>query len=472
MNDPRILVVDDDDSLRRVLQVQLEQIGYSVAVASNGAEALSMLRQTAFDLVVTDMRMPGMSGLDLLKTLRGDYPEVVVIVLTAFATIETAVDAMKAGAFHYITKPVHPEELRVVIGRALEHVSLLQEVRTLRATLDQKYGFENIIGRSDSLLEVLDMAARAAQTDSTVLIHGETGTGKELIARAIHFNSRRKDRPCITINCGAIPAELLESELFGHRKGAFTGAMAHKKGKIETADGGTLFLDEIGELPLLLQVKLLRLLQQGEIEKVGGTETTRVDVRVIAATHRNLQAMVEDGTFRQDLYYRLAVIPLTVPPLRERPDDIPELVSHLFVRIKEKQGRGDLVLPSNLLPYFTQYRWPGNVRELENVLERIAALARNSDVTINDLPDYLRRARQSTEAIHLDLPAQGISLESVERELILQALQRFNWNQTQAAKYLDLSRKTLIYRMEKHRLQRPGDLVHSTAEAEGDQEAG
>jgi DNA-binding NtrC family response regulator len=338
----RILVVDDEDSLRRVLQVQLEQSGYSVDTAADAQQALSVLQEAHYDLVITDMRMPGASGLDLLKQIQVDHPGVPVIMLTAFATIETAVEAMKAmkaGAYHYITKPVHADELRVVVDRALEHVGLLEEVRNLRASLDQKYGFENIIGRSDALLRVLDMAARAAQTDSTVLIRGETGTGKELLARAIHFNSRRKSKLFVTINCGPIPTELLESELFGYLKGSFTSALTHKKGKIETADGGTLFLDEIGEMPLELQVKLLRLIQQGEIEKVGATETTRVDVRIVAATHRNLQSMIEDGEFREDLYYRLAVIPLTLPSLRERLEDIPDLVSHLFSKIKEKHGK-------------------------------------------------------------------------------------------------------------------------------------
>jgi two-component system, NtrC family, response regulator len=298
------------------------------------------------------------------------------------------------------------------------------------------------------------MASRAAQATSTVLIRGETGTGKELLAKAIHFNSRRKEKAFVTINSGAIPKDLLESELFGHVKGSFTGAFGSKKGKVELADGGTLFLDEIGELPLELQIKLLRLIQQGEIEKVGVAGVTKVDVRIIAATHRNLQAMVEDGTFREDLYYRLAVIPLEIPPLRERPEDIPELVQHFFVKGKEKQGRPNLVLPPSLLPYFGAYRWPGNIRELENVIERIVVLSRGDEISLSDLPDFLRRERCAAEELHLDLPPQGISLEGVEKELIVRALEKFNWNQTHAAQYLDISRKTLIYRMEKFGLRK------------------
>lgn len=450
MTKKRILVVDDEESLRRVTQVQLQQSGYDVTTAASGDEAFERLAAAPVDLVLTDLKMPGMSGLQLLKRVRAEYPEVAVIVITAFGTVETAVEAMRSGAYDYITKPVNLDELRLVLSRALEHLDLLEEVRSLRTSLDEKYGFEHILGRSKVLLYVLDMASRAARTDSTVLIRGETGTGKELLAKAIHFNSPRKERPFVTINCGAIPKDLLESELFGHVKGAFTGALAHKRGKAELAGGGTLFLDEIGELPIELQVKILRLIQQGEIEKVGAAETEVVDVRIIAATHRNLLAMAEDGTFREDLYYRLAVIPLELPPLRERAADVPELVQHFLSKAKAKQRRPDLSLPPALLPYFSAYRWPGNIRELENVIERLVVLTRGDEIAINDLPDFLRRERPALEVLHLDLPPQGVSLEAVEKELILRALKMSNWNQTQAARYLDLSRKTLIYRMEKY----------------------
>ena len=449
----RILIVDDDESLRWVTQAQLQQSGYEVSAAADGASALETIRQAPPDLVITDLRMPGMSGLELLKKIRADYPEILVIMVTAFGTVENAVEAMKAGAYDYVTKPVNMDELRLTVDRGLEHLGLQEEVRLLRANLDRKYGFENILGRSKPLLSVLDMASRAARATSTVLIRGKTGTGKELLARAIHFNSRRKERPFVTINCGAIPKDLLESELFGYVKGSFTGALANKRGKVELADGGTLFLDEIGELPLELQVKLLRLIQQGEVEKLGVAGVTRVDVRIIAATHRNLQAMIEDAAFREDLYYRLAVIPLELPPLRDRADDIPELVAQFFLKAKEKQGRPELSLPPRLLPYFSGYSWPGNVRELENIVERIVVLARGSEITLDDLPDFLRRERPPVEALRLDLPATGISLEAVEKELILRALEKFGGNQTRAAQYLDLSRKTLIYRMEKFGLR-------------------
>ena len=458
MTKKRILVVDDDESLRWVTQAQLQQSGYEVNAAANGNEGLESIQRTPPDLVITDLKMPGMSGLELLKKIRADYPEILVIVVTAFGTVETAVEAMKGGAYDYITKPVNMDELRLIVSRGLEHLDLKEEVRLLRSNLDEKYGFENILGRSKSLLYVLDMASRAARATSTVLIRGETGTGKELVAKAIHFNSQRKDRPFVTINCGAIPKDLLESELFGHVKGSFTGALANKRGKVELADGGTLFLDEIGELPLELQVKLLRLIQQGEIEKVGVAGVTKIDVRIIVATHRNLQAMVEDGAFREDLYYRLAVIPLDLPPLRERPEDIPELVQHFFLQAQEKQSRPELVLPTRLLPYFSGYTWPGNVRELENIIERIVVLARGEEITLNDLPDFLKRERPTVETLHLDLPSHGISLEALEKELIVRALEKFAGNQTRAAQYLDISRKTLIYRMEKFGLRKDTEV--------------
>jgi len=459
MTKSRILVVDDDESLRRVLQLQLEQDGYLVTSAASAQQTLSLLQLRPCDLVITDLKMPGSSGVELLKHISSQYPEMIVIILTAFGTVETAVEAMKLGAYDYLTKPVHPDELSLVVGRALEHLRLIEEVRSLRASLDQKYGFENILGHAEALLQVLETAARAARTHSTVLIRGETGTGKELLAKAIHFNSSRKDKPFITINCAAIPKELLESELFGHKKGAFTGAAADRKGKAEMADGGTLFLDEIGEIPLEMQVKLLRLIQEGEIEKLGSEVRNRVDVRIIAATHRDLQVMIEDGTFREDLYYRLNVIPLMMPPLRERGEDIPDLVAHFFRNSQHKNERGDLVMPPAVLPYFRRYRWPGNVRELENVVERIVVLARGNEVTVQDLPEFLRQERAGVDALEIDLDPQGISLEAIEKELILKALEKCGWNQTRAARYLDISRKTLIYRMERHGI-RKGDDPH------------
>jgi DNA-binding NtrC family response regulator len=459
MKQRKVLIIDDDASLRRVMEMQLEEIGCEVVAVASGNDALAVLEDVAPALVITDLKIPGMSGLDLLKLLRADHPELTVIMVTAYGTVRTAVEAMKAGAFDYLTKPIDYDELALVVNRALEHQQLLEEVRNLRHTLDAKYGFESIIGRSKVLLRVLEMTSRVAQTDSIALIRGETGTGKELLAKAIHQNSRRKNGPFVTINCGAIPGNLLESELFGHTKGAFTGAIVAKKGRVETADGGTLFLDEIGELPLDLQIKLLRLIQQGEIEKIGASESSKVDVRIIAATHRNLQAMIEDGTFREDLYYRLAVIPLELPPLRERIEDIPELVQHLFIGSKQKHGRPALQLPESLLPGFSNYEWPGNIRELENIIERLVVLAVGDKISADDLPEFLRRESSLPDLIRVDLSPQGISLEAIEKDLIIKALKRFNWNQTQAARYLDISRRTLNYRMEKHGIRK--DMVEN-----------
>jgi DNA-binding NtrC family response regulator len=456
MNSARILVVDDDENLRWVLETQLQDMGYSVSTAIDGEQALAAIERELPALILTDLKMPGLSGMELLDRIRADYPEVPVVIITAFATIQNAVQAMRAGAYDYLTKPIDYDELALVVTRVLEHFRLVAEVRSLRATLDRKYGFESIIGHSEALLSLLDTAARAAHSNSTILIHAETGTGKELLARAIHSNSRRREKPFVTINCGAIPRELLESELFGHVKGSFTGAVAHKAGKVELADGGTLFLDEIGEMPGELQVKLLRLIQQGELEKVGATSPMKVDVRFVAATHRNLPALIEDGAFREDLYYRLAVIPLELPPLRDRAEDIPELVQHFFLKTREKEGRPTLVLPPALLRHFQDYSWPGNIRELENVIERIVVLARGDEITLHDLPDFLRRERPAIDMLQLELPPRGISLEGVEKELLIRALEKFDGNQTHAAKYLDISRKALRYRMEKHHIPRKG----------------
>jgi DNA-binding NtrC family response regulator len=448
-----ILVVDDDSSVRRVMRMQLEEAGYDVALASDGEEARRVIDDSRPKLVITDLRMPASDGIDLLRHVRDQRLETTVIIITAFGSVETAVEAMKAGAYDYVTKPLDYDALTLVVHRAMERQALLEEVRNLRAALNRKYGFENIIGQSKVLLRVLEQASRVAAADSTVLIRGETGTGKELLARAIHHNSARSAQPFCTINCAAIPKELLESELFGYQRGAFSGAYAAKPGKIEMADGGTLFLDEVGELPAEMQVKLLRLLQHGEVDKIGSTATGKVDVRVIAATNRNLQAMIEDGTFREDLYYRLAVVPLELPPLRERRDDIPELAQHIFCAVKDRQRRPGLRLAPSVTSFLANYRWPGNVRELENVIERMVVLASGDEIGESDLPPEIRAVPQARDSFMLDLPDQGISLEAVERELLVRALERCNWNQSQAARYLDISRRTLIYRMEKHGLR-------------------
>jgi two-component system NtrC family response regulator len=443
----RILIAEDEDTVRQVTETVLKEEGYETFGVPDAEQALELLQRTRIDLIITDLHLPGTSGLELLKKARAIYTGTAVVVMTAFGTVQSAVEAMKAGAYDYLTKPVHPYELKALAHRVLEHSKLVEELDLLRSCLNQKYGFEGIIGSSPSLLKTLDIGSRVADADVTVLIHGETGTGKELIAKAIHFRSPRRSRPFVTVNCGSIPRELLESELFGHTKGSFTGAVSHKKGKAEVAEGGTIFLDEIGEMPLELQVRVLRLIQEHEIEKIGATNPTKLDVRIIAATHRDLGAMVKAGSFREDLFYRLMVVPIEVPPLRDRPDDIPALVQHFFAQYKLKYGRSELTLPPDVLGSFCAYAWPGNVRQLENCVERIVLLATGSELTLNDLPDFLQRSEP--DVLPDDLPDAGISLAAVEKELIIRTLRKFAGNQSRAAAFLKVSRRTLGYRVEK-----------------------
>ena len=454
MRQGRILVVEDDATLRRVTQIHLAKMGYPTVAASDATEALEILKHDPRDLVISDLHLPGMSGLELLKRVRAQYPETAVVMITAYATVETAVDAMKSGAYDYVTKPIHLYELGSLVDRALERIQLIEEVRVLRKSISDKYGFENIIGHSQTLLFVLDQAARVAPTDATVLILGETGTGKEVLAKAMHLNSLRRERPFVTINCGAIPAELLQSELFGHLRGSFTGATAHKKGKIEIADTGTLFLDEIGELPLELQARLLRLIQEREIEKIGALYPRKVDVRIIAATNRDLRALVASGSFREDLYYRLSVVPIELPPLRNRAEDIPLFVQHFFEASKNRHGRKGLTLPPFLIPYFSAYAWPGNVRQLQNAVERMVVLSSGDQVTLSDVSEFLRPATRVLSHSKPPGSAEGWNLQSVEKDLIIQALGQFSWNQSRAAKYLGITRKTLMYRILKYGIRK------------------
>jgi transcriptional regulator with PAS, ATPase and Fis domain len=357
-------------------------------------------------------------------------------------------------AMDNLIKPFPPFDPKALTTRVHEHPHLLEEVHRLRSGVDATFDFDKVIGRSTGLVHVMELAARVAQTDATVLIHGETGTGKELLAKAIHFRSHRRDRPFVLVNCGAIARELLESELFGHVKGAFTGAFNHKKGKVEPADGGTLFLDEIGEMPLDLQVRVLRLIQDHEIDKVGDTKSIHVDVRIIAATHRNLEALVESGNFREDLYYRLVVVPIEIPPLRERPEDVPEFVHEFFTRSIHSHGRENLKLPPELVSCFSRYRWPGNVRQLQNVIERMVVLCPGEEITMSDLPDFLRDP--PADAIESWTAPGNLTLEAVEKEMVMQALRASNWNQTRAAEQLGVTRKILMTRMAKYGIRRHG----------------
>jgi DNA-binding NtrC family response regulator len=449
MTGGKVLVVEDDDSLRRVTQLHLEKLGFITSVTPNAEHALQALKDAPYDVLLTDLQLPGASGIELLKQVKAEYPDTIVIVFTAYGTVGSAVEAMKAGAYDYVIKPLQHYRLNELVRRAIDHRRLTLEVGLLRACLEEKYGFENMIGSSARFRQTLGVASRAASCDATVLITGETGTGKEVLARAIHFKSQRRDRPIVTVNCGAIPKDLIESELFGHMKGSFTGALNHKEGRIEAADGGTVFLDEIGEMPSDLQVRILRLVQEHEIDKVGSTGPTKVDVRIIAATHRNLEAMVEDETFREDLYYRLSVLPIEIPPLRDRPSDIAEMVQYFFDKFKRKHARPNVRLSPDLLPAFTAYRWPGNIRQLENLIERLILLSDGLEIRMNDLPEQLRTCAVDDELLRIELPADGLDLEAVEKELLQKALDKFSGNQTRAAAYLNISRKTFIHRMSK-----------------------
>ncbi|TYO99487.1 two component Fis family sigma54 specific transcriptional regulator [Geothermobacter ehrlichii] len=438
-----ILLVEDDASLRRVTEFQLAEAGYQVTTAEDAEEALAFLRRERPDLVLTDVRMPGMSGEELLKIVVQDYPGVMVIVMTAFATVERAVSAMRMGAHDYLTKPFSRDGLLIAVRRALEYRGLKRENLRLREELNRRVSGE-LVGQSEPVRRLREMIARVAATNAAVLLLGESGTGKELVARAIHHASLREKKPFVTVNCAAIPEQLLESELFGHVRGAFTGATRDREGKFLQADGGTLFLDEIGELPLALQPKLLRVLQEMEVEPVGG-RTRKVDVRIVAATNRDLEAMVEKGDFREDLYYRLAVIPLQVPALRERREDIPLLIRHFL----DRQG-AKVRIRADAMELLTRYDWPGNVRELQNCIERMLVLAGSDEIVPDDLPPTVQGAEVPSGQGVLNLPPEGYSLEQLEREAVEQALARCGGNQSQAARFLRIPRHTLIYRMEKY----------------------
>jgi two-component system NtrC family response regulator len=444
----KILLIDDDTSLRRVLEYNLQEAGYEVLAAADGDQGLAIFNEQTPDLVITDLKMPGMSGFELLSAIKSSSPQTLVMVITAFGAVETAVEAMKLGAYDYITKPFNRDELRLVVAKALEMRGLAEENQRLRAELSDRTDFNNIIGISRGMEQLFAMVRKVADSEATVLIGGESGTGKELVARAIHANSARRGGPFIAINCAAIPRDLMESELFGHLRGAFTGAVRDKIGRFQAADGGTLFLDEVGELPLELQPKLLRALQEREIEPVGATESRRIDVRVVAATNSDLESQVANGAFREDLYYRLAIIPLQLPPLRQRSEDIPLLVRHFFA----KHGGAGVGVTDEALAMLRRYSWPGNVRELENTVERILIMRNSDTIGEEDLPDKIREQQHSREVRIVNLPEDGYPLELLEKEIVAEALERNNWNQTAAARFLRIPRHTLIYRMEKYQI--------------------
>lgn len=446
-----ILVIDDDTSLRRVLEYNLQEEGYGVLTAADGAAGMALFAESQPALVITDLKMPGMSGFEVLAGVKAQSPETPVIVITAFGAVETAVEAMKGGAYDYITKPFNRDELKLLVRNALELRGLSQENRRLKEELAERTDFRHIVGISRGMEQVFAAVRKVADTEATVLLTGESGTGKELVARSIHLQSGRHAAPFVAINCAAIPRDLLESELFGHVRGAFTGAVRDKTGRLQAAGGGTLFLDEVGELPLELQPKLLRALQEREVMPVGGTTCQKLDVRVIAATNADLEQAIADGAFREDLYYRLAVIPIHLPPLRERREDIPVLVRHFAA----KHGGKDIAFPPEVLDFLAGYPWPGNVRELENTVERLLIMRSGDVIGVTDLPDKMRGGGTVGGSRVVNLPPDGYSLEQLEREIVIEALERNDWNQTRAARFLRIPRHTLIYRMEKYAITPP-----------------
>ncbi|MDT8419680.1 MAG: sigma-54 dependent transcriptional regulator [Desulfuromonadales bacterium] len=445
----KVLLIDDDVSLRRVVEFTLEEAGYQVVTATNGEDGLRLFRQTRPALVITDVQMPGISGYQVLEEVLQLDPQVLVIIVTAFSTVEQAVGAMKAGAFDYLTKPFSRDQLRLTVSKAFEYRGLKRENVRLKDALAEKDNVKGeIIGRSAKMIQLMERVQRVAASQASVLLTGESGTGKEIIARALHRGSSRADGAFVAVNCAAIPKDLMESELFGHLKGSFTGALKDRVGKFSQASGGTLFLDEIGELPLDLQPKLLRALQEQVIEPVGGSPE-QIDVRVVAATNRDLEQAMESGQFREDLYYRLAVVPIELPPLRERREDIPLLITFF---LKKHHADAGVSVAGEVFEKLGEYAWPGNVRELENVIEQMLILRQGEQLSVADLPPRILRSGRSAAGV-LNLPEEGYSLEALEREAVEEALSRCHGNKTKAAEFLQIPRHTLLYRLEKYSIK-------------------
>ncbi|MCC6544164.1 MAG: sigma-54-dependent Fis family transcriptional regulator [Nitrospirae bacterium] len=457
MKSPRILLVDDDADIRETMVTLLSMNDYNVTAVADGHSAIDEVNKGKYNIVITDLMMPVMSGIDVIKNVKGIDSDLQCIVITGYATVSTAVDAMKAGAYDYLMKPFNGSEVLMLLKRVMELQELKAENSQLKRNLHNKYGYENLIGNSEGIQKVCALIEKVAETDSTILILGESGTGKELVARTIHYNSPRKNKPLIPINCGAIPETLLESELFGHEKGAFTGASTTRIGRFELADGGTIFLDEIGDMSPTLQVKLLRVLQQREFERVGGVRTIKVDVRIIAATNIDLENAVNEGKFREDLYYRLNVIPVVVPPLRERIDDIPLLMDHFLKHFNKSKKREIKGFSPEVIDILMTYPWPGNIRELENLVERLVILSSDGTISPDDLPKkFLSHTINSEGALYITLPETGVNLKDVveefENNLILQALQKAQGVKNRAAQLLSLNRTTLVEKLKKKKL--------------------
>ena len=469
----KILLIDDEPGMREVLSAVLGRAGHQVVVAESGEQGITLIGAEIFDLLVTDLRMPGpYNGMDVLKTAKDISPETLVIILTAFATLDVAIEAMKLGAYDVLTKPFNNDHVELTVRKALDAKRLSAENLLLKRELKERAGFENIIAISQPMQDVFALVRRVAPTDSTVLICGESGTGKELVARAIHFNSPRRDEAFVTVNCAALPETLLESELFGHMKGAFTGAVSNKEGLFEVADGGTLFLDEIGEASPAIQVKLLRVIQEREFRRIGGTHDVRVNVRILAATNKDLDKAVAQGLFREDLFYRLQVIPITLPSLRSRPEDIPALVHH-FLTIFSRKSEKPLMLEPDAMLELQRQEWKGNVRELENVMQRAVALVSGPTISRADLEPWLRPP-SSTRSVSSEIPPEGLDLEhlinGLEREFLVKALERAGGVKKDAAHLLKLNARSFRYRVDKYGIGRgSGGEERSGDDEEGDE---
>jgi two-component system response regulator AtoC len=449
----RVLVVDDEENLRLVLRTLLRRNGYEVETAASGDEALGLVDSFGPDVVLTDVRMPKMGGLDLLQTLRAKGNDATVIVMSAYGNMDLAIEAMKAGAYDYVQKPFKPDEVVLTLRKAEERETLRRENRVLRDEIRKEHRFEDILAKSGRMQEIFRTIAKIADYKTTVLVTGESGVGKELVARAVHHRSNRRGGPFVAVNCGAIPENLLESELFGHKKGAFTDAVHDRRGLFEEAHNGTLFLDEIGELPLALQVKLLRVLEDEKIRRVGDTRDLQVDVRIIAATHRDLQAETKAGRFREDLFYRLNVLHIHCPPLRERREDVPLLIEHFVARNNTRLGTGIRGIDTEARRLLYEYAWPGNVRELENTIERAMVLAEGEQIVASDLPDRIREAR---DPVQLQLASGELSVKKtmrvIEEILIRRALQKTKGNRTRAAEVLEISHRALLYKIKDYEI--------------------
>ena len=458
----RILVADDEQSMREFLDIMLKKEGYKVSLASNGEEVAKLVENDLFDLVLMDIRMPKLDGISALKKIKANAPETVVIMITAYASADTAIKAMKEGAYDYITKPFKVEEIKLIIKNALEKKNLQKENILLKQAVKDRFHFGNIIGQSPKMVALYDLLEKVSPTKTNILITGESGTGKELVAKAIHYNSPRKDKPFVTLNCGAIPESLIESELFGHMKGAFTDAIATKKGLFEVADEGTIFLDEISELPLLMQVKLLRVLQDKEFKRVGGTEDIRVDVRIIAATNKELEEAVKEKRFREDLFYRLNVIQIKLPPLRDRREDIQTLADHFLKKYSQELSKNIMKISPEALQILLNYGYPGNVRELQNIIERAVALESSPDLTAHNLSSYLSEQPLLRKGpIDIEIPNEGVDLEKMvedlERTLLLKALDKTKGIKKKAAELLHINFRSMRYRLEKYGLNHGSD---------------